>query len=329
MVKEIKAGRSFDLAAYCKLRNIELEHSRTIVTIFMRILTEDVDRKAIATRLLENLPKKLERQSKSYTKMIKYLEHLAAGGERIAIDDLSTASVYTKRSAEFGELKRKVAKACKLKEDAKIKEWCQTIVDKHAKIAALWNVSATSLKTQNLEAYKQLLNTDFGAEIDDITNKLFQKVIGDAERERVPWQVGKKGEFGDDIEMLDEEFVHEIMTGEAPVAITKETVVMVIDLDEKVPELGLAQFSSILPPDFITEMEKTLSSEDVCEIIGVPFKAMRVFAKALNPAFVWEDLGQNFKEVILTLMKERSDRDGSLPAKRLLGLGEKVVKYIE
>jgi hypothetical protein len=33
-------------------------------------------------------------------------------------------------------------------------------------------------------------------------------------------------------------------------------------------------------------MEKTLSPEEVCEIMVVPSKAMRVFAKALNPEFV-------------------------------------------
>lgn len=85
------------------------------------------------------------------------------------------------------------------------------------------------------------MNREIGAEIDGVTKKLFDKVIGDAERERVPWQVGRKGEFGPDIERLDEKFVHEIMTGEDPDAITKElaeTEDLVIDLDEEVPELG-------------------------------------------------------------------------------------------
>jgi hypothetical protein len=76
-------------------------------------------------------------------------------------------------------------------------------------------------------------------------------------------------------------------------------------------------------------MEKTLSPADVCEIMGVPSKAMHVFVKALNPDFAWEDLGQNFKAVILALVRERSDREGSFPAKRLLNLGETEVKCIE
>jgi hypothetical protein len=153
-VKEIKAGRSFDLAYYCKLRNIQLEHSRTIITIFKRMLTEDVDRKAVAKRLLENLPKKLERQTKSYTNMIKYLEHFAGNGQPIVIDNLRIASVYTKRSAAFGELKRGAAESCRAQDGAEVKEWCQKILDKHAEIAAFWNVSASVLKTQNLEAYQ-------------------------------------------------------------------------------------------------------------------------------------------------------------------------------
>jgi len=328
-VKEIKAGRSFDLAEYCRLRNIELQHSRTIITIFMRMLTEDVDRKAVAKHLLDNIPKKLERQSKGYTKMINYLEHLAGNGMPIPIDDLTIASVYTRRSAAFGELKREAAKACRAEDGVKVKEWCRKIVDKHAEIAALWNVKAEVLKTQNLDAYKQILNKEIGAEIDGPTKHLFDKVVGDAERERVPWQVGKKGEFGTDIEKLDEGFVHEIMTGEDASDITEETEDLVIDLDEENPELGLAEFSSILPPNFITEMEKALTPTDVCDIMGVPSKAMHVFAKALNPDFVWEDLGQNFKEVILALMRERSDREGSLPAKRLLRLAEKGANGIE
>jgi len=78
---EIKMSRTAETIKYCVLRNIQLDHSRTIITIFMRMLTtEDIDVAAVATRLLEQLPQKLERQTQSYTKMIRYLEHLAKGG---------------------------------------------------------------------------------------------------------------------------------------------------------------------------------------------------------------------------------------------------------
>lgn len=49
---------------FYKLRNIQLSHSRTIITAFMRMLTaEDIDIAAVAARLREQLPKKLQRQS--------------------------------------------------------------------------------------------------------------------------------------------------------------------------------------------------------------------------------------------------------------------------
>jgi hypothetical protein len=67
-------------------------------------------------------------------------------------------------------------------------------------------------------------------------------------------------------------------------------------------------------------MQKNLSAEDVCGIIKVPVPAMRVFIKALNPEFVWENLGENLKGVILGLLKERSNRAESRPVKKLLEL---------
>jgi hypothetical protein len=48
---------------------------------------------------------------------------------------------------------------------------------------------------------------------------------------------------------------------------------------------------------------------------------MRVFIKALNSEFVWEDLGENFKGVILGLLEHRSGRLESRPVKKLLNLG--------
>jgi hypothetical protein len=73
---------------------------------------------------------------------------------------------------------------------------------------------------QNVKAYQGLLDThyDEANEIDEFTKRqhkdFMKQVIGDAEKLRVPWQVGREGEFGGDIEPLDEAFLHEIMTGE-------------------------------------------------------------------------------------------------------------------
>jgi len=88
----------------------------------------------------------------------------------------------------------------------------------------------------------------------------------------------------------------------------------------KKEEQTLADFSSVLSPTFISQVEKAVSPEDVCNITGVPVSALRVFAKALNPDLVWEELGRNFKDVILSLVKARSNRLESRPAGRLLGM---------
>jgi hypothetical protein len=321
----IKASRMDEMVKFCKLRNIQLEHSRTIITVFMRMLTaEDIDLRPVAARLLAQLPHKLERQSQSYTKMITYLNHLAEGGERCVSDDLTAASVYTSRSAAFAELKKQVCEACKRNDWARMKEACQGIMTKHVEIAALWRVKPESLKIQNMKLYKALLAADF-EDVDQNTQtknlELTRQVLGDAENKRVPWQVGKKGQFGGSIEPLDEVFLHEIMTGEklepAPPAtiddIPGEEETAIIETED-----AFAEFESSLRAEFIKTMQKNLSAEEVCDIINVPVSAMRVFVKALNPEFVWEDLAVNFKGVILELVKDRSNREQSRPLRRLL-----------
>jgi hypothetical protein len=327
---EIKLSRTAEMIRYSILRNVQLEHSRTIITIFMRMLTgEDIDVAAVASRLLEKLPHRLEKQTQSYTKMIKYLEHLAKGGQRRVNDDLIAASVYTKRSAAFAELKTKVSKACESNDWFKMKEHCQALIDKHAATAALWHVKPDSLKVLNLKVYIDLLEADFGHDVDQDTkvktHELTRQVLGDAEKGRVPWQVGKQGQFGDNIEPLHIDFVVEILTGKKPDDIAtskpdkepaKVTTTMII------PEWQdeFAPFKSSLQPGFITTMQKNLSAEDVCGITKVPVATMRIFIKALNPNFEWEHLGENFKVVILGLLKERSNRAESRPVKKLLEL---------
>ncbi|GFF57147.1 conserved hypothetical protein [Aspergillus udagawae] len=332
----IKASRTDEMVKFCKLRNIQLEHSRTIITVFMRMLTaEDIDLQPVAARLLAQLPHKLERQSQSYTKMIAYLNHLAEGGERCVNDDLTAASVYTSRSAAFAELKKQVCEACKRNDWARLKEACRRIMTKHSEIAALWRVKPESLKIQNMKLYKALLAADFN-DIDQNTQsknlELTRQVLGDAENQRVPWQVGKKGQFGGSIEPLDEIFLQEIMTGEklepAPPA-TKDDIPGEEETAMIETEDEFAEFESSLRAEFIKTMQKNLSAEEVCDIVNVPVSAMRVFVKALNPEFVWEDLAVNFKGVILELVKDRSNREQSRPFRRLLQVGVEKNLQIE
>lgn len=330
-VKEMKANRTESLIQYCKLRNIQLDHSRTIITIIMRMLTEkDVDIVAVAKRLLEQLPEKLERQTMSYSKMITYLRYLSRGGTRRGKDDLVAASVYTKRSGAFSELKTRVFEACQTNDWVTVKEACQLLVDKHAEIAALWSVNAHSLSIQNFKVYKDLLVADFEAEDDPDTkakiHELTRQVLSDAERVRIPWQVGKEGQFGDRIEPLSEDLLHEILTGEkadTPTIISAGEAVGQTPASTEVqalPEDEFSQFNSCVQPRFITTMQRDLSAEDVCGILSVPGSAMRVFAKALNPDFVWEDLGDNFKAAVLDSLTNRSNRLERCPVKILLNL---------
>ncbi|KAK3318083.1 hypothetical protein B0H66DRAFT_516192 [Apodospora peruviana] len=334
----VKTSRTDEIIRFCKLRNIQLDHSRTIITAFMRMLTEKnaYDVPAVAARLLELLPKQVERQTNSYPRMIRYLEHLAKGGPRRVHDDLVAASVYTKRSATFGELKNKAAEACQSADWAKVKEYSRALVEKHAETAALWSVKPESLIMQNTKVYKALIDADLeSVDVSQETRsknlELTRQVLSDAERRRLPWQVGKEGQFeaGANIEPLDEGLLYEILKGEKKpademhntgAAATMEEASADVIVKQKAPEDEIMQFQGSLQKDFVTTMQKQLSAGDVCRIIKVPVSAMRSFAKALNPDFVWEDLGANFKAVILVLLKERSNRLESHPVKKLLGL---------
>lgn len=330
----IKKDRMTEMVKFCKLRNIQLEHSRTIITVFMRMLTaEDVDLEPVAARLLAHLPHKLERQSQSYTQMIAYLKHLAEGGERRARDDLTAASVYTSRSAAFAELKKQVCEACKSKDWPRMKEACQGIIAKHIEIAALWRVKPESLKVQNMKLYNALSAADFedtDQESQSNNLKLTRQVHGDAEIKRVPWQVGKKDQFGGNIEPLDEVFLQEILTGKklepAPPA-TLDDIPGEQETAMTETKYGFAEFESSLQAEFIKTMQKHLSAEQVCDIMNVPVSAMRVFVKALNPELAWEDLAVNFKRVILELVKDRSNRAESRPVRRLLQI--EVGKHLQ
>ncbi|WZH45271.1 uncharacterized protein QYS62_006314 [Fusarium acuminatum] len=329
-VAEIKKSASEDLARFCRLRNVQLEHCRTIVTIFQRMLTTSgVDIPAIATRLAGNIPHELEKQTSGYTKMMKYIDHLSKGGDRRPADDAVYANVYTKRSAAFKDLKTVIAQACREKDWDTAKKSCQSIVDKHAEIASLWQIEPEKLKVQNMKNYRLLIDADISEDADQETKNNTKKIVGriidDAEKDRLPWQVGKdlsKSRF----EPLDEDFLEEMLTGtrpasaEQPQALVQATapVEQPAPPEEPIAENSFAQFETSLAPSFISAMDRVLTADDVCKITKVPVSTMQVFVKALNPDFAWEDLGQQFKIVVLRLLKERSNRVESRPSATML-----------
>jgi hypothetical protein len=331
---KIKTTRADWTVKYCQLRNIQLDHSRTIVTIFIQMMTSNVDRSVIATRLLAALPPRLEMQTQSYPKMIRYLKYVASTGLRREDDDIVVASVYLKRSAVFKTLKQSVAKACRANNDSEIKKNCQALMAKFKEVAESLELHHTKLIMQNAKAYQGLLDThcEAGMDMDDFTKTqrkdFIHQVISDAEKSRVPWQVGKEGEFGDDIEPLDEAFVHEIMTGEkAPMPdVTKQES---SGTQVAVQPVGMMQFSSGVKADFITKIDNVTTSKDVCKIMNIPVSAMEVFSSALNPQFEWEQhLGINFKNVVIALLSDRKERDKQRPVRRLFGLGENELERV-
>ncbi|KAF5618652.1 hypothetical protein F52700_12172 [Fusarium sp. NRRL 52700] len=321
-VAEIKQSKAYDMVQFCKLRNIQLEHCRTIITVFERMLTTDgIDIAAVAGRLQENVPSELEKQTKGYTRMMRYVGHLARGGARRPTDDLVYGNVYTKRSAAFKDLKIAVALACEDKDWGVAKENCQAVLELHAEIAAKWQIEPDQLKVQNIHYYRQLIDADVSEDADqevkNRTRKIVGRIMDDAEKRRIPWQVGNDA-AKNNIEPLDEQFLEQVLTGTRPEAETK--AVVEVAKEEIVEEESFSTYKSSLTPAFVSTMKRALSAKDVCAITKIPESAMRVFIKALNPEFEWDDLAQQFKIVILSLLRERSGRIESRPAARMLRL---------
>ncbi|KAJ5933998.1 hypothetical protein N7454_006327 [Penicillium verhagenii] len=316
-----KKDRTSKMIRSHKLRNIQLDHYRTIITVLMRTFdVENVDIAAITTRLLDHIPKRLESLSGDYSRMLGYLKRLAQGGERSAREDHFIANIYVLRSGCFGELKNNVAEAHERGEWSKMKGFCQEIVDKRTSIASFWRVKAESLKVQNFEVYKALLNQKFGENIDMLTMcrnwQLIQQVRDDAERLRVPWRVGLKGECVNEVEPRDEEFFQAILTGEN-LELFDETS----DIEVTGDDLNFEWTKSV---NLAAMMETDFSSEDACRMMDIPVKTMRVFTKALHPEFVWEDLEKNFKETIKILLAQpATTQAGSRPSEGLFGLGKR------
>jgi hypothetical protein len=248
--------------------------------------------------------------------------------------------VYTRRSAALAALKANVSDAIKSKDWAEMKQSCQALLEKHAATAALWGLEPDALHVQNLKVYKKLLDADLRDDVDEetraVNHGLTRQALSDAEKSRVPWQVGKEGQFGDKIEPLDEEFLHEMLTGDKPqsaTAVQPDETPVAKDAVE-VEQAGdaasqISAFASSLKPAFVTAMQRTLSAEDVCKIVNVPVAAMRAFINALNPEFVWEDLGENFRFVVLGLLRDRSGRAESRPVRKLFDLERRERKALQ
>lgn len=78
--------------------------SFTIPAYLFECLMENIE----AVLVLGYLPEKLKNRSYAYLKMIRYLGHLASGGERRIKNSLIAINIYTSLSAAFAKVKTKV-----------------------------------------------------------------------------------------------------------------------------------------------------------------------------------------------------------------------------
>ena len=178
---------------------------------------------------------------------------------------------------------------------------------------------------QNVAAYQGLLDTHEPKDEFTLAQRkdFMHHAISDAEKSRVPWKVvDKKGDVGDDIESLDEGFLHDIMTGEKPSSVwslSKKTA-------PGVP-VQISQLKSLANPDFIVKTESAMTLEDFCNIMNVPVSAMLVSASALKPEFdCKKDLAVNFKNVVTSLLTNRKEREKQRPTRTLFGMDMKALE---
>lgn len=347
--------RIASLGEYCRARNIQLFHSRTVVTILERMLTEqsDSDRQASAQRLLQVVPEHVENETQSYSRLYQYVHHLAKGGSQHSHYNLIAANVFTKRSAAFSEGKQRLAALLQSGEHdmQKIADACQQLLATKSAVEKRWGAKEGCAKMQNSKAVCGILDEslkalaritqDDGHDSTDavpmrIPQELATRASSDAEINRDPWQVGGRGEFGE-IEKLDRKLVHQVLGtyaavdrgGGDHVKVEEEEVQTTrnardLALVELPPEDDFSEFEKVFKVDFLEGVKTAASMQDVCRLLGITTGAMDAFVAMLVPdrkTQVIYCLPLTFRQMVLVLLRDRS-RDAARvkPTKLLLGL---------
>ena len=301
------------LAAYCAARNVQLLHSRTIVTALKKMLTEQADCKDVAARLLDIIPSVLENETESYRRLHRYIEHLAAGGKQRVDDNLIIANVFTKRSAVFSKAKNSLAQAAGTGDKAKIIQICEEILKERASIEEVWGLGKDTVHIQGLPNIKKIMEAAQSEGDEEIDAKLVAAAKGDSEQKRQAWHIGN-----DQIEELEVSVLNHILYGngngedhamsDAPAA---STVVA-----KKQGEFEV--FEGSMQVSFLNHVRVVDSAQGVCGILGVPQTAMEAFAEMLAPEFKMERLPETFKKVVLMLLRDRNrDAEKMKPTARL------------
>ncbi|KAH8592190.1 hypothetical protein B0O99DRAFT_663354 [Bisporella sp. PMI_857] len=309
--------RLTSLEDHCKARNIQLLHSRTIITVLKRMLTEQEDCKDAASRLLSAVPAHVDNQTESYRRLYRYIVHLSSGGQKRADDNMIAANVFTKRSAVFSDAKKKLVNAASDGEKDKTIDICQQILKLRSDIEKEWSLNEEAVHIQGLAAIQEVLNSLLaGKELD---KKLVGRLKGDGELRRSAWQIGD-GKYGT-IEELHEGVMEDILHGTknatstpaaGPNSAATLTIASLSPFDE---------FKESTNAKFLEKVHTVANFGQVCGILNTPESALEAFAALLAPGFQSEELPGNFSALVLQLLRNRNrDADKMKPALKLFGV---------
>jgi hypothetical protein len=341
--------RKASLDEYCKPRNIQLLHSRTIITILKMMLTEQDECEDVAKRLLDVIPATVKNETESYRRLHRYIEHLARGGQQRIDDNLLSANVFTKRSASFRNAKKALSDAASKADKENALKLCQEIMQERAAIEKCWGLNKDTVHVQNLPNIKALLEAYTSGT--EVKPRLVAAIKGDSEQNRLAWQTGQ-GQDGE-IEELDVTFMNQVLYGNprgyaslirhVPGAGTvhvkkrgklkeledamKPNVLNSIGatttLEGHAPGAGsvtvkkrdeFEDFEGTMKLFILNSIRAAATVEDVSGILGIPPSAMIAFATILAPDTQLESLAESFKVVMLSLLRDRArthlrDRD--------------------
>ncbi|CZS93782.1 uncharacterized protein RAG0_03913 [Rhynchosporium agropyri] len=118
-----------------------------------------------------------------------------------------------------------------------------------------------------------------------------KQAVSNAENARALWQVGKSGEFGDNIQFLEKALLTEMLTGEKNSIIELQFASVAKFAAQPV---DMKQFLIVINPDSVLKTEN-LSFERI------------------SPESNWQDLGNNFLTAAIRHLMDRKDRQKQQP----------------
>lgn len=330
------AERIETMKANCKARNIELSYVRIIVTALERMFTEQSDPQypASARRLLQAITGHLEHPTASYTKLHRYVRHLAEGGSQRTHDNLVAANVLTKRSAIFSEGKQRLAKALtdKDRDHHEIVEACQHLLATKREIEMRWGLEEGIIHMQNLDCVHQILSQISSSKT--VSPDIIRRILGDAEISRTPWQVSYKGHYS------KPEEIQQNVVDQMPGDVCRESTIrqslqepldspsmepsekpMVVQSNYDDDELR--PFQGTMKRTFLENVKEITSVDTVCQLLGITTGAMEAFVEILDPEHqseVQSRLPLMFRQTVIMLLQNPSrDHISIKPALMLLG----------